>query len=113
MFRSLPRQLTRLAFGLGVLTLLPLTGAVHAQPPSARNAFIPYVLPGQWPPATPNNAPVASFGWPGVTSASPPRSIEVRFDPSQFNLIANRPVPQQIGFNFGGGGFSFGGGGGF
>ena len=53
MLRSLPRRLMWLTFGLGVLALLPLTGALKAQPVGRFRAApggSSYVPPGAWRP---------------------------------------------------------------
>jgi hypothetical protein len=50
MLCSLPRRLARLAFVLGLLSMLPLCGIVKAQPPPSRTGFLPYFVPGSWEP---------------------------------------------------------------
>ncbi|HVL11158.1 MAG TPA: hypothetical protein VM529_01245, partial [Gemmata sp.] len=79
-----------LAAGLGVLALLPLTGAVRAQSQPFRPGFIPYVPPGQWRPALNNTGINGVAGVAGNTG--------------------NMGVNAQGGFQVGGGGFQVGGG---
>jgi hypothetical protein len=64
MFRRLQGRLAYLAVGLGVLALLPLSGALSAkaQAQPFRNGFIPYVPQGQMRPNLQNVQGVAGVG---------------------------------------------------
>jgi hypothetical protein len=107
MLYSLQRRLTRLAFLLGLLALLPLSGIVKAQPPPARPTFLPYFLPGSREPLPPGypSAPFAAGNAKGATERGPLPPI-FRLPASRSPDTSGGSTPTGFGgFGTGGGGF--------
>ncbi|MBN9523007.1 hypothetical protein J0H58_31595, partial [bacterium] len=97
MFRSLHRPVGYLALGLGLASLVPLSGLVGTPPVQAQNnalrgSFIPYQNPGQWRPRQ------VGFGIGGQINGGAQGG--------------NQQGNNQQGGNQQGGGFNIGGGGG-